>query len=134
MTSPRKNWRLTQASMTPADVNIAEALRSKLEHDHRGQARAIRGEELARHFAVPYNTIRQCVYYLIAEHGVPIGTALAGRARGYYLIETREESQHSLAIPRARATENWAYYNALARAVEQSIGVQVEQLKLGLGG
>lgn len=130
--SKRKAWRIDAATMTDAERHIAEALHRKLTQEHRGIARAIRGEDLAKHFRVPYNTIRQCVFYLVRDCKVPIGTSLSGKARGYYLIETREESQHSLAIPRARATENWEYYNALARAVEQSLRMPVEQLRLGL--
>ena len=128
----RKAWRLTTKTMTEQDRNIVEALWRKLEQEHRGLRHAIRGEDLAKHFAVPYNTIRQCVFYLVETKRVPIGTALSGKPRGYFIIETAEEAQHSLAIPRARATENWAYHHALARAVKEALNIQVEQLRLGM--
>jgi hypothetical protein len=128
----RKAWRMNAATMTDADKNIAAALKRKLETEHRGRRRAMRGEDLAKHFHVPYNTIRQCVFFLVRQ-GVPIGTVLSGKPRGYYLIETLEEAQHSLAIPRARATENWAYHHALALAVQRALNLEVEQLVLVLG-
>jgi len=125
----RKSWR----TMTASDKRLAGKLWAKLATEHRGAEHARKCEDLAKDLGVAYNTIRKCVFYLIEAHKVPVGTSLSGSQRGYYIITNADEAHHSLAIPRARATENWAYHNALARALQADLNIHVEQLSLGLG-
>jgi hypothetical protein len=124
----RKPWR----TMTAGDKRLAGKLWAKLATEHRGAEHARKVEDLAKDFDVAKNTIRKCVFYLIESHKVPIGASLSGDQRGYYIITNAQEAEHSLAIPRARATENFVYYNALALALKQSNNMHVEQLSLGL--
>lgn len=124
----RKSWR----TMTAGDKRLAGKLWAKLATEHRGAENARKVEDLAKDFGVKKNTIRKCVFYLIESHKVPVGASLSGETRGYYIIQTQEEANHSLAIPKARARENYVYYNALALALRQSNHMDVEQLSLGL--
>ncbi len=116
--------------MTPIERDIVRQLLAKFLGEHRGAEHARRGQDLAKDLGTDYNKIRQCVHYL-RERGHAIGNATGGKVRGYYLIQTPEEAKHSLADLRSRAVENWVQHNALAKAIQQSLNVEVEQLRLG---
>ena len=67
-TRKRKAWRIREETMTQRERELIPRLLAKFLQDHQGNANAIKCETLAKHFGVPYNTIRRCVF-MLTERG-----------------------------------------------------------------
>lgn len=75
-----------------ADSEVTEIDRAKvrvakrLMREHRGKANAVSSRELAEGVSVKATTVRDLIPEIMAEFGIPIGTA-----NGYFVIEDKDE-------------------------------------------
>ncbi len=115
--------------MTQRERELIPRLLAKFLQDHQGNANAIKCETLAKHFGVPYNTIRRCVF-MLTERGHLIASATSGKARGYFIAKTLEERRMYKANLKARATENFEHLRVFSLAENITLNVPVEQFRL----